>query len=183
MGDAFEGIWSQGQVQREGLLIFVTAGSGPLDFSRFVRKMDEIAGDLGVEMVIQKGFTQYETRFAKSFTFVPYEEALDYFRKAKVIVGHASAGPIIHAREFNKPLIIFPRNGELKELIDDHQIQTAKAMEGSSKMIEVIFHENDLKAAVQRAMVKAEEGLSYEASPFLSSLVTCIKEFVQGIRT
>lgn len=164
-------------------MIFVTTGSSPLDFSRFVRKMDEIAGDVGVEMIIQKGFTQYETRYARSFTFVPYEEALDYYRKAKVIVGHASAGPIMHAREFNKPLIIFPRNGEMKELIDDHQIETAKAMEGSSRMIEVIFHEDDLKAAVQRALAKAAEGLSYEANPSLSSLIEYIKEFVQRVRT
>lgn len=182
MGGASEGVWPQGRVQRESLLIFVTTGSGPLDFSRLVRKMDEIAGDLGEEIIIQKGFTPYETQSAKSFSFVPYEQALDFFKKAEVVVGHASAGPIMHAREFNKPLIVFPRNGELKELIDDHQIETAKAIEGSSRMIEVIFHEDDLKGAVQRAMAKAEAGLSYEESPALSSLIRHIRDFVQRVR-
>ena len=181
MGKAPQGVRDKSSVQREGLLIFVTTGSGPLDFSRLVKRMDEIAEDLGVEVIIQKGFTPYETHFAKSFTFVPYEEALGYFKKAKVIVGHASAGPIMHARAFNKPLIIFPRDGERQEIIDNHQIETARAMVGSSKMIEVVYHEDDLKVAVQRAMAKAEEGLSYEANSSLSSLIGYIKGFVQGI--
>lgn len=164
-------------------MIFVTAGSGPLDFSRLVGKMDEIARDLGEKVIIQKGFTQYETHFAESFTFVPYDQALDLFKRAKVVVGHASAGPIMHAREFDKPLIVFPRDGRRKELIDNHQIETAKAMEESSKMIEVVYHEDDLKGAVQRAMAKAEEGLSYEASTSLSSLIRHIGDFIRSIRT
>ena len=163
-------------------MIFVTAGSGPLDFSRLVGKMDEIARDLGEEVIIQKGFTQYETRFAESFPFVPYEQALDLFKRAKVIIGHASAGPIMHAREFDKPLIVFPRDGRLKELIDNHQIETAKAMEGSSKMIEVVYDEANLMGAVQRAIAKAETSLSYEESPTLSSLVGYIRDFIQGMK-
>jgi UDP-N-acetylglucosamine transferase subunit ALG13 len=144
--------------------------------------MDEIGRDLGEEIIIQRGFTQYETRFARSFTFVPYKEALEFFRRAKVIVGHASAGPIMQAREFNKPLIVFPRDGQLKELIDNHQIETAKAIEGSSKMVEVVYHEDDLMGAVQRAVSKAEAGLSYEESTALSSLIRHIRDFVQSIQ-
>jgi hypothetical protein len=56
-------------------------------------------------------------------------------------------------------------------------------MVGSSKMIEVVYHEDDLRVAVQRAMAKAEGGLSYEASPSLSSLIGYIKDFIQGIQT
>ncbi len=162
-------------------MIFVTVGSGPLDFTRLVRKMDEIARDLGEEVIIQKGFTQFETRFAKSFNFVAYKQALDFFKNAKIIVGHASAGPIMHARQFNKPLIVFPRNGRLKELIDDHQIETAKAIEGTSKMIEVVYHEDDLKKAVQKALLKVEEGLRYEENQCLSSLIKYIHDFVESI--
>jgi UDP-N-acetylglucosamine transferase subunit ALG13 len=143
--------------------------------------MDEIARDLGEEIIIQKGFTQYEPTCAKSFSFVPYEQALDFFKRAKIIAGHASAGPIMYARQFNKPLIIFPRDGRLKELIDNHQIETARAIEGSSKMIEVVYHEKDLTAAVRRAILKAEAGLSYEGTPALSSLVGYIRDFVQSI--
>lgn len=162
-------------------MIFVTVGSGPLDFTRLVKRMDEIAQETGEEVIIQKGFTQCETIFAKSFTFVPYEEALYFFKNAKIIVGHASAGPIMYARQFNKPLIVFPRDGRLKELIDNHQIETAKAIEGSSKMIEVVYHEDDLTGAVRRAMSKAKAGFTYEESPGLSSLIRSIRDFIQSI--
>jgi len=162
-------------------LIFVTIGSGPLDFSRLVGKMDEIARDLKEKVIIQKGYTRTKTYFAESFTFVPYNQALDLFKSAKVIVGHASAGPIIHARKFNKPLIIFPRDGRRNELIDNHQMETAKAIEGSSKMIEVVYHENDLKEAIHRAIAKAEGGLSYETNTSLSLLINYIGNFIRTL--
>lgn len=163
-------------------MIFVTVGSGPLDFTRLVKKMDEIAMEIGVETIIQQGFTQYDPTYAKSFAFVPYEQALAFFKRARIIVGHASAGPIMYARQFNKPLIVFPRDGRLKELIDNHQIETAKAIDGSSRMIEVVYHEEDLMEAVRRAIAKAETSLSYEENQTLSSLVGYIRDFIQGVK-
>ena len=135
-----------------------------------------------METIIQQGFTQYDPTYAKSFTFVPYEQAIAFFQRAKIIVGHASAGPIMYARQFNKPLIVFPRDGKLKELIDNHQIETAKAIEGSSRMIEVVYHEANLLESVRRAIAKAETKLSYEESPTLSSLVGYIRDFIHAMK-
>ncbi len=163
-------------------MIFVTIGSAPHDFARLVKKMDEIAKEISEEVVIQKGFTPFAPVHAKCFDFVPYEEALNYFQSAKVIVGHASAGPIMLARRFNKPLILFPRDGKLNEHVDSHQIETAKAMEGSSNMIEVVYHEKDLLEAVQRAILKAEAGQPYDENPALSSLIEYVREFVKSLK-
>lgn len=163
-------------------MIFVTVGSAPHDFTRLVKMMDEIANEISEEVVIQKGFTQFVPNTARWFDFVSYDEAVKYFQSAKVIVGHSSAGPIMLARRFNRPLIIFPRDGGLKEHVDSHQIETAKAMEGSSKMIEVVYHERELLEAVQRAISRAEAGQSYEEGPALSSLIGYIREFIQKIK-
>ena len=163
-------------------MIFVTVGSAPHDFTRLVEMMDQIANEISEEVVIQKGFTQFIPHAPKWFDFVSYDEAVKYFRSAKVIVGHSSAGPIMLARRFNRPLIIFPRDGGLKEHVDSHQIETAKAMEGSSIMIEVVYDERELLGAVQRAISKAEAGQSYEESPALSSLIGYIQEFIQKLK-
>lgn len=162
-------------------MIFVTVGSGPLDFSRLVRKMDDLAGELGEEMVIQQGYTLYEPSHARVFSFVPYEEAMRLFREAEVIVGHASAGPIMNARQFNKPVIIFPRDNNRQELIDGHQMGTAKAMEGNSRMIEVVYEAEDLGPALVRALSKARSGEVYEEHRFLSSLIASIQDFVEEV--
>lgn len=163
-------------------MIFVTVGSAPHDFTRLVKMMDEIANEISEEVVIQKGFTPFIPKTAKWFEFVSYDDAVKYFQSAKVIVGHSSAGPIMLARRFNKPLIIFPRDGDLKEHVDGHQIETARAMDGSSKMIEVVYHEKELLEAVRRAISKAETGQSYDESPALSSLIEYIREFIQQVK-
>ena len=163
-------------------MIFVTVGSAPHDFTRLVKMMDEIANEISEEVVIQKGFTQFTPNTAKWFDFVSYDEAVKYFQSAKVIVGHSSAGPIMLARKFNRPLIVFPRDGGLNEHVDSHQIETAKAMEGSSRMIEVVYHEKEVLEAVQRAISRAETGQSYDESPALSSLIGYIREFIQKIK-
>lgn len=162
-------------------MIFVTVGSGPLDFSRLVKKMDDLAGELGEEVVIQQGYTLYEPAHARVFSFVPYEEAMRLFQEAEVIVGHASAGPIMNARQFNKPVIIFPRDDRRQELIDGHQMGTARAMEGSSRMIEVIYEAEELGPALVRALSRARSGETYEEHLFLSSLIACIRNFVEEV--
>ena len=162
-------------------MIFVTMGSAPFDFSRLAKKMDEISGVTGEEAIIQLGFTKYKPLYAAYFDFVPYEKALNYFRAAAIIVGHASAGPLVYARKFNKPLILVPRNSALGEHVDDHQIETANAIAGTSGLIEVIYDENKLQSAVQRALSKVDSGQKYKEPDTLNSLILSISDFVEKI--
>ncbi len=164
-------------------MIFVTIGSAPQDFSRLIKKIDELAAGVKEEFVVQLGFTRYKPARAKWFDFVAYEEARRYFSDAKVIVGHASAGPLMHAREFRKPLVIFPRNGTLHEHIDNHQMETAAAIEGISEFIEVVYDEEKLLPAIERALKKTELCLQkpYVASGSVDSLVASIRSFVETL--
>lgn len=162
-------------------MIFVTVGSAPYDFTRLVKKMDEIAEEIAEEIIIQKGFTKYIPKNAKWFDFVTYEKALNYFRSANIIVSHSSAGPILFAKKFNKPLVIFPRDGLLNEHIDSHQIETAKAIEKSYKKIEVVYNEDDLLEAIKRALKKVDEGIFYEENKEVKSLIEYIISFIKNI--
>ena len=161
-------------------MIFVTVGSAPQDFSRLIKKIDELASRVPEKFVVQLGFTKYKPANAQWFRFVAYDQARQYFRDADIIIGHASAGPIMHAREFHKPLIIFPRNGALHEHIDNHQMETARAIEGISEFIEVVYTEEDLLPAIQRALAKTAlcRQRQYAASESVESLIRCISEFL-----
>lgn len=161
-------------------MIFVTVGSAPHDFTRLVKAADDIAGELDIPVTIQRGFTVYAPRRAKYFDFVPYEEALELYRTAAIIISHASAGPIMYARKFNKPLIVFPRSGERHEHVDNHQIETAKAVQGSSPMLEVVYDAGGLLSAVQRARARAVSGEKYGEIRHLRSLVAAIAEFINS---
>ena len=160
-------------------MIFATVGSAPHDFSRIVKEMDNIFLEVGEEIVVQKGFTKFIPSRVKYFDFVTYEQAISYYRDAKVIISHVSAGPVIYARKFNKPLVLMPRRGDLNEHIDNHQVETAKAIEGLSEMVEVVYNEGLLIEAVRRALNKIIEKKNYAPLTSLDELIMCISDYVR----
>jgi UDP-N-acetylglucosamine transferase subunit ALG13 len=162
-------------------MIFVTVGSAPHSFKRLIQKMDEIALRCDDEVIIQKGLSSYEPINTKYFDFVEYEVAMNYFRNADLIVSHASAGPILYARKFNKPLIMVPRQGSLHEHVDNHQMETAHALGGSSEMIEVIYDINDLYDAIKRAYQKISRNTSYGPPASINGLIEYINSFINTI--
>jgi beta-1,4-N-acetylglucosaminyltransferase len=159
-------------------MIFVTVGSAPQDFTRLVRAADDAAAALHMQCVIQRGFTRYQPRYATSFEFVAYADAIRHYAEADIIISHASAGPVMYARRFNKPLIVFPRDGGRREHIDNHQMDTARAIENSSAMVEVVYDAQELGVAVTRAREKAASGLTYGRAPTHDTLIATMFEFV-----
>ncbi len=162
-------------------MIFVTIGSAPHDFKRLIKKMDEISAQINVEVVIQTGLSSYQPVHAKSFDFVEYDEVMDYFKDADLIVSHASAGPMLYARKFNKPLIMVPRRGDLNEHVDNHQMETSHALGGSSEMIEVVHDVADLGKAIERAYQKVRRNSNYGPPISLESLTECINSFINDV--
>jgi UDP-N-acetylglucosamine transferase subunit ALG13 len=143
--------------------------------------MDEISQRTDNHVVIQTGLSEYHPVNARYFSFVDYDVAMNYFNKADVIVSHASAGPILYARKFNKPLIMVPRRGDLNEHVDNHQMETACALGNSSEMIEVVYEINDLEKAIERAYLKIKKHTSYGPPVSLAALTECISSFINNI--
>lgn len=123
-------------------MIYATTSGMPFPFWRLIKKMDDIAGQIEEEVVIQ-GAVDYETRNASYFRYFRRHEADDMLRKARLIVSHAGAGTIIKAIEYSTPIIILPRLKKLNEHYSDHQIELARAMDGR-KGIKVIYDIDEL---------------------------------------
>ncbi len=82
-------------------MIFVTVGS--TDFDPLIEKMDELAPQLGGELVMQIGLGRYTPQNARYFRFAP---SLDpYLAQAELIVGHGGLGTIVEALEQGKKLV------------------------------------------------------------------------------
>jgi len=62
-------------------LIFVTIGTMVKvnEFTRLIKKMDEVAGRLDEEVVMQIGSVPYEPQHAKHFNDASYQESRSYF--------------------------------------------------------------------------------------------------------
>lgn len=153
-------------------MIYVTVSGLPLSFTRLIEKMDEIAGEIKEEVLIQ-GVTDYEAKHAKYEKYFPREKAEQLIKNARLVISHAGIGTIICAIQFGTPIIIVPRLQRLKEHYNDHQLEIARAMEGR-KGIKVAYDIDKLK-----------DVLNFSEIPQMGSgrakLIQTIKSYVDSL--
>jgi beta-1,4-N-acetylglucosaminyltransferase len=160
-------------------MIYVTvgAGTGGQEFDRLIKKVDDIAPKFGEEFVIQLGASNYVPQNMKWFDYVPYEESLEYFRKAQLVVGHCGAGTIINALGFGKPLIVIPRLLEFNEHADDHQLDLAALLE-RSRIARVVYDVEDLEFAIRNTLEEVHDSDKDFFSVHRKNLIREMKEFL-----
>lgn len=115
-------------------MIFVTVGTAR-DFSRLIKKVDEIAGKIKEEIIIQKGQTKYNPKNCKYFKFVSRDKFLEYIKKADIVITHGGVGIIINSLQQGKPTIVVPRRKKYNEHKNDHQMDIAKELESEGEIL------------------------------------------------
>jgi len=112
-------------------MIFVTVGTDEHDFSRLVKKMDELPG----KNVMQIGHTKYEPKKAEWFRFEKNSVIEGLYKKADIIVTHGGAGSIIRSLKGGKVPIVVPRLKKHGEHLNDHQLDLARGLEGKGRVV------------------------------------------------
>ena len=160
-------------------MIFVTLGSAVegIEFTRLIKKMDEIAWKLDEEVVMQIGTVPYEPQHAKYFRYTSYQENLSYFQKSQLVVGHGGTGTILYALRFQIPIVVVPRRHEYGEHVDDHQVELAQRLVGN-ELIKVVYDVEDLESAVREMLYRGKEVDKEMISPEKETLIKTIKNFV-----
>jgi len=160
-------------------LIFVTIGTmvKVLEFTRLIKKMDEVAGRLDEEVVMQIGSVRYEPQNAKYFSHTTYQESLSYFRNASLVVGHGGSGTILNALKFHVPIVVVPRSQRFGEHFDDHQIELAERLVGN-ELIKVVYDIEELELAVKEMLEKGKKVGKGMIPPEKETLIKTIKNFV-----
>ncbi len=157
-------------------MIFVTVGTHYQGFERLIKKMDEIAGKIDDEVIMQIGYTDYEPKNAKWLRFLEREEdILELYKKADVIVAHAGAGTLLTALSFGKPVVVVPRLKKFGEHIDDQQLELAEALESMGKAI-AVYDIEKLEDAIKKA-----KSLKYKPVKRERRLTNFLKEYLRGI--
>jgi beta-1,4-N-acetylglucosaminyltransferase len=126
-------------------LIFVTVG-GMHAFDRLVIAVDNLAGELDEEVVMQVGPTGYEPTNCEYFKFMAANEMQKLYARARVVICHAGIGSILTAWQYDKPLILVPRMKRYGEHMDDHQLEIAEEME--RRGMTVVYDISNLKSAM-----------------------------------
>jgi UDP-N-acetylglucosamine transferase subunit ALG13 len=113
--------------------------------------VDDIASHFKEEFIVQLGASQYIPQHIKWFDYVTYDESLEYFRKAQLVIGHCGSGTIINALSFGKPLIVIPRLLKFNEHADDHQLEMATLLE-QSQIARVVYDVEDLEFVIRNTL-------------------------------
>lgn len=143
-------------------MIFVTVGTHHEPFDRLLAAL----GGLPVgEVVVQHGTGAAPAGVARAVAFMPFDEMVECFRAADVVVTHAGVGSILCARREGHTPLVVPRRGDLGEHVDDHQLELTRALAEHGTVVPVLEVER-LAAAVAAApprgpaQATAEPGLA-----------------------
>lgn len=100
-------------------MILVTLGTQKQQFTRLLDYIEN--SNIDEEIIVQAGFTKYESKKMKIFDFIDYDKMNDYIDKADLIITHAGTGSIVSALKKNKKVIACARLSKYLEHVDDHQ--------------------------------------------------------------
>lgn len=130
-------------------MILVLLGTQNNSFHRLLEKIEACIQKkiITEEVVVQAGYTKYETQKMKIFDFLPKEELEELQKEAKYIITHGGVGSIIQSITKEKKVIAIPRLHQYQEHVNNHQ-----------KEIVEIFHEKGYIIGIQE-LEELEEAL------------------------
>ena len=127
-------------------MILVTLGTQDKGFERLLKQVDEEIkkGNIKEKVVVQAGYTKYESPNMEIFDLIPTDEFDNLVSKARLIITHAGAGSILSAVKKGKVVIAAPRLKKYGEHTNDHQLQIAKEFADAGYILELRdFHKLD----------------------------------------
>ena len=118
-------------------MILVLLGTQHNEFTRLLKEIEECIENklINEEVIVQAGFTKYETNKMKIFDMISKKELEEYINDANIIITHGGVGSIIMALEKDKKVIAVPRLHEYGEHVNDHQKQIIKAFSEKKYLI------------------------------------------------
>jgi UDP-N-acetylglucosamine transferase subunit ALG13 len=126
-------------------MIFVTVGTEKFPFERLVKTIDEAKqrGIIQEDVFMQIGNSGYQPVACQFEKFLPFYKMINFIQSADIVVSHAGIGSTLLCLHSGKTPIIFPRNVEYKEHLDNHQLDFAVHIQKLSVAL-VCFECDDL---------------------------------------
>lgn len=100
-------------------------------FYRLLEEIDRLIeiGKINDEVIVQAGYTKYESKNMKIIDFAPSEEIEKLEQKANCIITHGGVGSIIGSIEKGKKVIAVPRLKQYGEHVNDHQLDIVESFD------------------------------------------------------
>ncbi len=129
-------------------MILVLLGTQDKSFVRLLKAVEQLVIDKKIKekVIVQAGYTKYESKHIEIFDFVSSDEVKQYVEEASIIITHGGVGSILDGISKGKKMIVAPRLKEYKEHTNDHQLQIIKRFADMNYIIPLLeFDKLDLK--------------------------------------
>ncbi len=156
-------------------MIFVTVGT-QLPFDRMIAMIDDLAAELSLEVFAQTADPTASYTHIKHAPFLTPDEYDDIIGRTTVLVGHAGIGTILTAKRVEKPVIVMPRKASLGEHRNEHQLATARHLEGH----EGVYVAHDRARLATLLQTPDLTPASFRDTPEKTRLQTYLRDFVYG---
>lgn len=112
-------------------MILVMLGTQNNSFHRLLEEIDKLIdiGKIQEEVIVQAGYTKYESKNMKIIDFLPNEELEKLEQQANCIITHGGVGSIIGSIEKGKKVIAVPRLKQYGEHVNDHQLDIVESFD------------------------------------------------------
>lgn len=135
-------------------MILVLLGTQNNSFYRLLEEIEKNIqdGTINEEVIVQAGYTRYESKSMKIFDLITKEEIEKLQEKANLIITHGGVGSIISSIEKGKKVIAVPRLHEYEEHVNNHQIQIVKDFNDKGYIIGI-----EKVSELKQAIIKSKE--------------------------
>ena len=127
------------------------------------------------EVVIQAGYTKYQSPNMKILDFISKEELEEWQNKADVIITHGGVGSILSSITKGKKVIAIPRLHQYEEHVNDHQKEIVELFNEKGYIIGKQGIE-DLEEALKE--VKEFKPQKYQSNH--DKMLKIIEEFIEN---
>lgn len=112
-------------------MILVLLGTQNNSFHRLLEEIQKNIdnGNIKEEVVVQKGYTKFESESMTLYKQLPLDEIKKLTQKADLIITHGGVGSIITSIEMGKKVIAVPRLKKYNEHVNDHQLDIIKSFD------------------------------------------------------
>lgn len=116
-------------------MILVTLGTQKEQFTRLLDYIEK--SKIKDEVIVQAGYTKFDSKKMKIFDFISYDEMEEYINKCDVVITHAGTGSVLTPLKKGKKVIICPRLAKYHEHVDDHQVELAEVFSEEGYVLEL----------------------------------------------
>ena len=108
-------------------MILVTVGTEKFQFDRLMIWVSILAKQDWIQekIVVQYGNSMFCPDGLETYKTLPAVKFQELAMSASLVIGHCGEGTLLLVEKIKAPYILVPRRAELKEHIDDHQLELA----------------------------------------------------------